>query len=332
VARDKTGEIIFNAMIRQTALEMPTGPLAPFRRSVLFQQILAYLQQAPKNRRVFEQFVRVFSSENAPQIGPDIIRDNLDDMVQAGFLEKQADVFMPASEGWGFIQSNRIYANIQAPPSEVSLIDVESGQVVARVAGVRDSSDGIRVAGRSFEILPGGTAGTQRVRSGGDHGEAPRYHARSLPYAYDVGACLANYFEIAANELVTIRVGQSIVVWTWLGKLINSVLGKCLRRRGCVVSEGSFHLSLDCDESSLMGLIRESVNEAEAKNPLGKLKLEQIVDLGPNFRYLSTTLQCKATEDWLDMVFLRTWLDRISQVRRLPAGSEISMRLHSLME
>jgi ATP-dependent Lhr-like helicase len=331
VARDNAGEITFKAMIRQAALEMPTGPVAPFRRSVLFQQILAYLQQVPKHRRVLEQFTRVFSSENTPQIRTDKIKAILDDMVQAGFIEKQTDVFMPASEGWGFIQSNRIYSNIQANPLEVSLIDVESGQVVARVAGVRDSSGGIRVAGRSFEILPGGTAGTQRVRSGGDHGEAPSYHARSLPYAFDVGACLANYFGIAANELVTMRVGESVVVWTWLGKLINSVLGACLRKRGCVVSEESFYLSISCDDSSVITLFREAVQEAETNNPLSTLKPEQMVDLGPNFRYLSTTQQCKAREDWLDTQFLRAWCDSISQVRRISPDDSLSAELVSLM-
>lgn len=330
VARDKAGEITFKAMVRQAASEMPSGPLAPFRRSVLFQQILAYLQQVPKHRRVLEQFARVFASENAPQIGTDRIRDILDDMVHAGFLEKQADVFMPASEGWGFIQSNQIYANIQASPLEVSLIDVESGQVVARVAGLRDTNGGIRVAGRSFEILPGGTAGTQRVRSGGDHGQAPSYHARSLPYAFDVGACLANYFEIAANELVTMRIGESVVIWTWLGKLINSVLGTCLRKRGCVVSEGSFHLVLACDESGLIGLIRDAVKDAEANNPLSTLKPEKMVDLGPHFRHLSTTEQSKAREDWLDIQFLRTWFDGISEIRRVPAEHSLGAELISL--
>ena len=331
VARDKAGEITIKAMVRQAALAMPTGPVAPFRRSVLFQQILAYLQQVPKHRRVHEQFARVFSSENAPQIGTDRIRDILDDMVQAGFLEKQADVLMPASEGWGFIQSHRIYANIQANPLEVSLIDVESGQVVARVAGVRDSTGGIRVAGRSFEILPGGTAGTQRVRSGGDHGEAPRYHARSLPYAFDVGACLANYFGIAANELVTMRIGDGIVVWTWLGKLLNAVLGACLRKGGCVVSETSFCLSIACDESRLLPLLLNAVQEADVNNPLSLLKPEKMVDLGPHFRHLSPTQQSKAREDWLDSQFLRSWFEQISEVRRIPSDSELCAELMSLM-
>ena len=36
---------MFNALIRQASLGIPPGPVAPFRRSVLIQQILAYLRQ-----------------------------------------------------------------------------------------------------------------------------------------------------------------------------------------------------------------------------------------------------------------------------------------------
>jgi ATP-dependent Lhr-like helicase len=332
VARDKAGEVMFKAMIRQSTLEMPTGPVAPFRRSVLFQQVLAYLQQAPKHRRVFRQFERAFAGEKAPFISEETLRSILSDMVQTGYLEKQGDVYLPTSDGWDFIQSSRIYANIQSNPLEVALIDVESGQVVARIAGVGDSSRGIRVAGRSFEILPGGTANTQRVRSGGDHDEAPRYHARTLPYAFDVGACLANYFGIGAHELVTMRIGDTVVVWTWLGKLINSVLGACLRKRGFLVSDNSFNLSLTCDDSSLMSHLREAVQESEINNPLSTLKPEQMVDLGPHFRHLSPAQQNWAREEWLDSKFLRAWCSNVSEVRNIDPVSDLGVELTNLVK
>lgn len=331
VARDKAGEVMFKAMIRQATLEMPTGPVAPCRRSVLFQQVLAYLQQAPKHRRVFRQFARACASENAPLISEETLQAILSDMVQTGFLEKQGDVYLPTSDGWGFIQSSRIYANIQSNPLEVALIDVESGRVVARVAGVSDSSVGIRVAGRSFEILPGGTANTQRVRSGGDHDDAPRYHARTLPYAFDVGACLANYFGIGAHELLTMRIGDCTVVWTWLGKLLNSVIAACLRKRGCLVSENSFYLSLTCDHSSLMSLLRDAVQEAEVNNPLSMLKPEEMVDFGPHFRHLSVTQQRAAREDWFDREFLNQWCKSLTTLRTIDVNSETGLELLSLL-
>lgn len=331
VARDKAGEVMFKALIRQASLEMPMGPLPPFRRSVLFQQVLAYLQQAPKHRRVFSQFARVCASDSSPPISEDTLRELLSDMVQTGFLEKQADVYLPTSGGWDFIQSTRIYSNIQASPLEVALIDVESGRVVARVAGIGDSSGGVRVAGRSFNILPGGSANTQRVRSGGNHAEAPRYHARSLPYAFDIGTCLANHFGIVSNELVTMQVGEDIVVWTWIGSLLNAVLGESLRKRGHVATEGSFHIAIKCDESQLLSHLREAVQEAGLKNPLSALKPERMVDLGPHFRHLSLAQQQKAREEWLDSRFLCGWLENISHVRRLSVDSELCVDLASLM-
>lgn len=331
VARDKAGEVMFRALIRQAASEMPTGPVAPFRRSVLFQQVLAYLQQVPKHRRAFRQFARVFASNIAPAIGEETLQSILSDMVQTGFLEKQADVYLPTSSGWDFIQSNRIYANIQSNPLELALIDVESGQVVARVAGVSDFASGIRVAGRSFEVLPGGTEKTQRVRSGGDHVDAPLYHARPLPYAFDIGVCLANYFGITPKELVTMRMGESLVVWTWLGKLYNTFLAARLRMRGCVVSEYPFHLTIACDESSLMQLIRDVVRETERNDQLGVVNPEQMVDLGQHFRHLSHIQQGKAREDWFDNAFLQAWFGRISEIRSIIPEDELGMELLSIM-
>lgn len=331
VARDKSGEVIFKAMIRQAKREMPTGPIAPFRRSVLFQQVLAYLQQTTKHRRVSNQFAGVFASVHAPPISEEMLQATLGDLVQTGFLEKQADVYTPSSTGWDFIQSPRIYSNISANPPEMDLIDVDSGQVVARVAGLSDSSAGIRVAGQSFDIVPGGTARTRRIRSGGDHDIAPDYHARKLPYSFDVGACLAGYFGIAAHELVTMRFGESVVVWTWLGMLINSVLGASLKKRGWSVSVGPFHLTLACEESRLLPLLREAVKDVGSDNPLGTLKAEDMVVLGPHFKHLSPTQQKKAREEWLDSPFLQAWCDRISEVREMPPDGEQSPELMSVL-
>lgn len=331
VARDNAGDVMFRAMIRQSGMQIPTGPVAPFRRSVLFQQILAYLQQAPSHRRVFKQFERVFASSNEPRITTEFLETVLDDMVQTGFLEKQGDVYTPASDGWEFIESNHIYGNIQATPLEVALIDVESGRVVARVAGLGDSSRGIRVAGRSFDIVPGGSAYEQRVRSGGDHGEGPRYHARTLPYAFDVGASLSNYFGFTVNELGITREGEICLVWTWLGKLLNSVLGASLRRRGFDVTESPFYIAMKCDESRVIPLLREAVQEAEVNNPLSYLKPEQMVDLGPHLRHLTPAGQEKARQDWLDMDFLRVWIERVTAVQTISPASDLGKHLLSLL-
>jgi hypothetical protein len=248
-------------------------------------------------------------------------------MVQTGFLNKQREVYLPASEGWGFIESNRIYGNIQSSPFEVELVDVESGNVVATVAGLRNQAGGIRVAGRSYNLVPGGSPFSQRVRGGGDHRDSPKYHARSLPYAFDIGASLAGYFGVHAKQLVAIRFGQNLVVMTWLGKLLNAALASGFEKRGFSVSEGSFHLTvMSADEEKLLPLLRDVV----CNNPLGTLKTEQMVDLGPHFRHLSPDHQTKAREDWLDENFLREWCDGLTELCMVPGDSEMAADLLEL--
>ena len=192
VARDRAGALMFQSLIRQASLGIPPGPLYPFRRSVLVQQFLAYLRQVSKNRRVKGQFVKSFASTAIPVIGDTCLEEALADMVQMGLLDKHGDVFQPASAGWDFIESSKIYSNIQPTPLEVALVDVDSGKVVATVAAVASHSGGIRVAGRSYDLVPGGSTTKQRVRSGGEHIDSPRYHARWLPYAFDIGASLVD--------------------------------------------------------------------------------------------------------------------------------------------
>ena len=122
--------------------------------------------------------MKVLASDSNPIITESCVQDVLSDMVQKGFLDKQGDVYLPALKGWGFIERNRIYTNIEANPLEVELVDVESGNVVATVAGVGEQGGGIRVAGRSYDLVSGGSPFSQRVRGGGDYQDSPKYHAQ----------------------------------------------------------------------------------------------------------------------------------------------------------
>ena len=131
--------------------------------------------------------MNVLSSASKPSVQDACIQSVLSDMVQEELLDCRGGIYQPASEGWSFIESNRIYGNIQPNPLEIALVDVDSGKTVASVAGVSGASGGVRVAGRSYELLPGGSGTRQRVRGGGEHDDSPRYHARSLPYAFDSG-------------------------------------------------------------------------------------------------------------------------------------------------
>ena len=105
-------------------------------------------------------------------------------------LVEQNGVFMPASRGWSFIQSSKIYCNIEPPPTEIQVVDVETGKAIATVAGFEDTNEGVRIAGQSYKFLPG-TGAIRKVRSDGEHLLAPKYHAKKLPRSYDLGMVAA---------------------------------------------------------------------------------------------------------------------------------------------
>lgn len=327
VARDRTGELMFDALIRQAAVGVPAAPIPPFRRSVLLQQVLAYLRQVPKNRRVMDQFKKVLCSTVKPPLCEDCIESVVSSMVQEGLLDCRGGIYQPDSDGWGFIESNRIYGNIQSNPLEIALVDVDSGKTVASVAAV-SGGPGVRVAGRSYELLPGGSGTQRRVRGGGEHEDSPRYHARSLPYAFDIGAALANRFGIESNTLVTLRVGESIVIMTWLGRLLNKVLAESIGRQGINVADGSFHLTVESKSvDDLLDLLRKSVTDVTTKNPLARINLERLIDIGPHFKLLSPAEQAKAREDWLDSEFLRNWIEGMENVQSVDANTPTGMDL-----
>lgn len=332
VARDRAGELMFQALVGQATLGIPAGPLHPFRRSVLVQQVLAYLKQVPKHHRVMDQFLRVLTSAIPPLIDEERVRGIVADMVRNEYLDERGGIYQPASAGWEFIESNKIYTNIQPTPLEVALVDVETGQVVATVAAISGSS-GVRVAGRSYDLVPGGSSTHRRVRSGGDHVDSPRYHARSLPYSSDLGASLAAFLGIEPSVLAVMQIGDSLLVMTWLGRLLNSVLAAGLRQRGQQVTEGSFHLTIkDGQEGSIGQTLHRAVDDVLLKNPLGAMAVERMVDLGPHFNCLSPSFQNAAREDWLDGEFLRNWIEGIREVKLIPAGSPLGDDLLSLTQ
>jgi ATP-dependent Lhr-like helicase len=316
VARNRAGELMFQALIRQAVLGMAAGPLSPFRRSVMVQQALAYLRQVDKHRRTLDQFLNVLASSEKPAIGRDLVTDVLADMVQTGLLASSAAFYEPASAGWEFITSSRIYSNIQSAPYEVSLVDADSGKPVATIAGLGHDPSGVRVAGRSYEVLPGGSPFRQKVRRGGDHADSPEYHARSLPYAFDVGASLAGHLAIPRNRLAVVRIGDNTLVMTWLGRLMNSAIAEGIRRLGRKVVEKSFSLRLpDVEAAEILPLLRRAVELVSQANPLGPMPIERLADLGPHFGELSQDSQRMAREDWLDRDFLRAWGTQIEEVQ-----------------
>ena len=129
-------------------------------------------------------------------------------MVQSDLLVCRNDIYEPASRGADFIESNRIYGNIPAAPAEVTLIDAETGRPLATVARFGPDVHGLRIAGRSFDVLPGQAGNIRKVRSGGKHIVPPRYHARCLAYSGDLGVSIRNRLGLEQDSLAVIERGR----------------------------------------------------------------------------------------------------------------------------
>ena len=68
LARDRASELIFRALVNQARFGLPVGPTLPFRRSVLVQQVLAYMRHGDKHTRSRMQLRSVLCSTETPQV------------------------------------------------------------------------------------------------------------------------------------------------------------------------------------------------------------------------------------------------------------------------
>lgn len=330
VARDRAGELIFNGLIRQAGLGIPAGPTAPFRRSVLVQQFLAYLRQVKRHQRTANQFIRVFQNDTPPVVSEDMIIRMLSDMVDTGLMVEARTIYQPAEAGSEFIESSRIYSNIAPEPAAITLVDADSGMPIASVSGLADRSDGVRLAGRSYHVVSN-DGSTRRVREGGQHESAPSYLSRSLPYASDVGISAGASLGFTESQLAGIESGGELIVMTWQGRLVNSCLAEGIKIRGVEARATSFALILPLEQRDcVIGLLQDAAETLEHQNPLEQFPLARVVDVGPHFQFLSPEAQKAARRDWLDLLYIRNWTSGLIDVLKTELDSEIGRDLMAL--
>lgn len=331
LARDNVGTIIFDSFILQARRGIPAGPIAPFRRSVLVQQVIAYLRQVKGYRRTKQQFESTFARACSPELGMKVIGELLDDMVASQLIAVRNGVYEPASEGWAFIESNRIYSNIAPSPDGVAVVDADTGNTIAHVGSIDEGAGGVRIAGRSFDVLPGGDRGKRIVRLRGDYTDSPRYHARRLPYAFDVGASIRTRYGIGTDEILLVDCNGVVVAMTWLGRLLNSALAHPLGAQGRLVSASAFALFLrGISENGAIEALKDSVSRLRARNPMGSIAVERLVDLGPYLGDLMGEQQEEARKDWLDIQFMEQWASGLRSTRLVAADTDLGREMLAL--
>jgi ATP-dependent helicase Lhr and Lhr-like helicase len=314
LARDRASELIFQALLRQSSRGIPEHPVAPIRRSVLAQQILAYLKQVDKHRRTRHQFVRVFTTAFAPAVSETLVDQLLQDMVNADLLNCRDNVYSPGKNGWEFVESNLIYANISSNAGEVTLVDADTGATVATVRDVPGGNRGVVVAGRSYDVLSSSRSFKRLVRHGGEHEATPRYRTSGLPYAFDIGVSLASYLECPRDTLWVLQRDDQAIVFTWLGRLLNETLASGLKAVGERTKATAFTIKIGGHvPRQALDKLRQAVSGLRITNPLANVAVERLADLGAHLGLFEDGGIRRAREDWLNITFLESWVDSIRQ-------------------
>lgn len=316
VARDRASELVFKAIIHQASIGMPKMPLKPLRRSVLAQQILAYLRQVPKHRRTIGQMHSTFTIETEPTVGSSLVSQVLKDLEQEGYLRIHNDIVEPAAKGWDFIESLKILTNISSGPLESAIIDSETGKTIATVAGVNPSSKAVQLAGVSYDIVSSRT-GVHRVRKGQQIASTPSYFVRSLPYESDVGSSLLGFLGLNPAELVAVMKNRDLLVLTWLGKAQNAYIVEALNKIGIKAKAKAFSIVLSRTDSLDLFELRKAIKMIGSPDWASEVRMEGIADLGPHMKLFSETAKAAARADWLDQDYLAQWMGGLSSIKIL---------------
>ena len=333
VASNRARQLIFEGMIEQAKQGIPRGPNIPFRRSVLVQQTLAYLKQVNGNRRTSTQLQKTLTTDVGPSITASTLDVGLADMTSQGLLDRRHDIIQPASEGWSFIESSRIYSNMESPPAEIELLDVETGKLVATAASLRSNTDNtVRLAGKSYDVV--GTEGRRvKLRGAENATAAPTYHPRTLPYAFDVGIAGARRLGVPDHRIVAVIAGEKLFVMTWIGMLNNAFLAEAARQAGLKCKPFPFGLCFPADQSgSIQATLHKCVGRLTDGRVSQQVPVESHTDVGPYFQNLSDSLQKLARQDWLDHEFLTEWLNRVTEVELVPLNSDLGQDLLAIVK
>ncbi|MEZ6081258.1 MAG: DEAD/DEAH box helicase [Pirellulaceae bacterium] len=281
---DPISELVFRAYELGAKHGLPQTPLPPLRRSVLLQQMLAYLEQTDRRRRTENQLLEVFCDPGRPAIRPEVVRAVAADMVATGLLTFDEGIYRIARHGSDFVSSSKIFSNL-APKTEVAVVDADSGKTVAYVGST--NSDKIKIAGKRYEIADQQVGGKISVRATDAKGAvSPEYVAKGhFGFSSEVGACLANYLGISSTEIVFIESG---CVFTWLAKLHNTVLANCLKASGIHAIPHSFCLKLgqNVEPHSLLSSLKQAAVRVANGHGIGSLTIESLADCMPITRPL----------------------------------------------
>lgn len=325
IAVGEPEKIIFGSLLQAAEAPAPPGPCPSFRRSVLAQQVLAYLRQSRSGQRTWGQLAATLTTVHAPAVSPDMLRSVVDDLCVTGLLKQKGQVYRIG--GAPIIDSPRFVSNISSPPGGRMLVDIDTTRVVATVSG--NPRGALAVAGERYEVV--GTRGTVVLaRSTATMGSAPAYPTGN---SWFLGHCVSSAVKdryVPRERLAAIMFGREAHVLTGLSRPYNLLLAAAGRSRASVGTDLGVSLHVN-DESELLGSLRSMVEEAGDPAALDEAAEAAQPDLGGHIGLLSETQQQQAGREYFDIEYLRAWWEAIDGVDIVPGATPQAGEIRGLM-
>jgi hypothetical protein len=121
------------------------------------------------------------------------------------------------------------------------------------------------------------------------------------------------------------------VALTWLGRLLNLTVAESAKGLGQAVRASAFALHFtDLATENVPSVLKDAIGHLSIQNPLATAAIERVVDLGPHYGQLSESGRRRAREDWLDILYLQSWVSNLSDVRVIERSSELGSDLAEL--
>ena len=103
---------------------------------------------------------------------------------------------------------------------------------------------------------------------------------------------------------------------------MNLCLAEGVQSVGGFAEDRSFALILRKSKpGQILEVLCTAVDALSRNNPLGDERVEYVVDLGGHFEELSDDGKRRGREDWLDLKYLRAWVDGLQNLQVVEADS-----------
>ena len=278
-------------------------PSAPFRPSVLVQQIFSMLKQSPTGGIRLADLRRVAPAE----VSDEALRQILDHLTVLGYLRTGRIGEWRAAQGLhDLADAQEIYSNIGADPLGALLVDAYSGRAIAQSRRLYDKGERLLMGGRVLEVVwrDRYRVGVRPV-AGRRPDETLRFMTAPFAVPLEISQAVARHLGMAPGQMALVHDEGAVLLYHFWGDLYGALLAAMLQADFEPDDEvGEIVVSLPNEHCLRLPAGMDRLppwNEGLARRQLRRLmpQIEPFLELGrfhsllpPDLAYLAAVAQC----------------------------------------